>query len=157
MLSHLLFSQGWPLTRRWTVWKNHHTHYFVTTIHVENPFQLFLLWKYHMQPQRDNTFTSMLWSISGGGPEVDLLPLPPPRPLPPLPPRPRPLFAPWTNIAGVVPPESTRTCTPSCPGIPTFADTIVTLFRGVSVPVPGEWGGLGEDGRFGEYWMVALP
>ena len=92
--------------------------------------------QYHVQPQRDNT--SMLWSISGGGPEVDRLPLPPPRPLPPLPPRPRPLFGPWTNIPGVVPPESTRTCTPSCPGIPTLADTILTLFRGVSVPVPGE-------------------
>ena len=83
----------------------------------------------------------MLWSISGGGPEVDLRPLPPPRPLPPLPPRPRPLFPPWTNIVGDVAPESTRTCvppTPSCPGIPTFADTKAMLLREASVPVPGE-------------------
>lgn len=103
----------------------------------------------------------MLWSISGGGPDVDLRPLPPPLPLPPLPPRPRPLFAPWTNNPGEPAPESTRTCTPSCPpGIPMLADTIPTLLiRGVSAPdpVPGERGGLGEDGRFGEYWMVAFP
>ena len=107
-----------------------------------------------------DAITSMLWSISGGGPEVDLLPLPPPRPLPPLPPRPRPLFPPWTNIPGEVVPESTRVCTPptpSCPGIPTFADTNATLVREFSVPVTGEWGGLGVDGRLGEYWMEALP
>lgn len=102
----------------------------------------------------------MLWSISGGGPEVDLLPLPPPRPLPPLPPRPRPLFPLWTNIPGEVAAGSTRTCTPltpSCPGIPTFPETKVTLLREASPPVAGEWGGLGVDGRLGEYWILVLP